>query len=104
RRRPDRRRGDPRVAGRRERPLPRGTGPGGGHRRGPGPSGRGRGGAGLMRGGGGGGGGWWGASALEEEDRIGTAEATQVVRRTARLLRPYRRALLAAVLVLVIYA
>ncbi|HEX5266911.1 MAG TPA: ABC transporter ATP-binding protein [Acidimicrobiales bacterium] len=57
-----------------------------------------------MRGGGGGGGGWWGASALEEEDRIGTAEATQVVRRTARLLRPYRRALLAAVLVLVIYA
>ena len=49
------------------------------------------------------GGGWWDA-ALDEEDRIGAAEASHVVRRTARLLRPYRRALLACVVVLVVYA
>ena len=56
-----------------------------------------------MRGGGGGGGGMWNA-ALDEEDRIGTAEARHVVRRTARMLGPYRRALLGCVVVLVVYA
>ena len=51
----------------------------------------------------GGGGGWWNTG-IDEEDRIGVAEASHVLRRTARLLRPYRRALVATVAVLILYA
>ena len=48
-------------------------------------------------------GGWWGDLALDEEDRIDAAEASRVVKRTFRLLRPYRRALIATTAVLVAF-
>lgn len=57
-----------------------------------------------MRGGGGGGGGGWWNAALDEEDQIDRAEAGRVIRRTMRMLRPYRRGLIAACLVLIGYA
>jgi ATP-binding cassette, subfamily B, bacterial len=51
----------------------------------------------------GGGGGWW-RSVLDEEDRIDRAEAGRVIRRTLRMLRPYRRGLAATAVALVGYA
>jgi ATP-binding cassette, subfamily B, bacterial len=47
--------------------------------------------------------GWWGDTAVEEEDRLDREEAKHVVRRTMRLLRPYRRGLFGCLLVLVLY-
>jgi ATP-binding cassette subfamily B protein len=47
--------------------------------------------------------GWWGDTAVEEEDRLDREEAKHVVRRTLRLLRPYRRGLLVCTVVLVLY-
>ncbi|HZU73250.1 MAG TPA: ABC transporter ATP-binding protein [Acidimicrobiales bacterium] len=49
------------------------------------------------------GGGWWGDVALDEDEKIGSAEASHVIRRTMRMLRPYRGALLATIGVLVLY-
>jgi ATP-binding cassette subfamily B protein len=48
-------------------------------------------------------GGWWGDMALDEEDRIDAAEAGRVMRRTFKMLRPYRKALIATIAVLVAY-
>jgi len=47
--------------------------------------------------------GWWGNTGLEESDRLERGAASHVVRRTLRLLRPHRRALVATVAVLVVY-
>jgi len=57
-----------------------------------------------MRGGGGGGGGGWWNAALDEDEKLDRGEAGRVVRRTYRLLEPYRRALMGTALVLVGYA
>ncbi len=47
--------------------------------------------------------GWWGDTAIDEEDRLDREEAKHVVKRTARMLRPHRRGLLACLVVLIIY-
>jgi ATP-binding cassette, subfamily B, bacterial len=47
--------------------------------------------------------GWWGDTAIEDEDRLDREEAKHVVKRTLRMLRPYRRGLLACFAVLVVY-
>jgi ATP-binding cassette subfamily B protein len=46
---------------------------------------------------------WYGNTGLNEEDRLDRAQTGHVIRRTFRLLRPYRRALLATAFVLLIY-
>ncbi len=47
--------------------------------------------------------GWWGESGLDEEDRLDREEAKHVIKRTVRMLRPYRRGLLATLVVLIFY-
>jgi ATP-binding cassette subfamily B protein len=47
--------------------------------------------------------GWWGAVGVEEEDKLDRAKAEHVIRRTAALMRPHRRAIVATVAVLVLY-
>jgi ATP-binding cassette, subfamily B, bacterial len=48
-------------------------------------------------------GGWW-HSVLDDEDRIDRAESGRVIRRTMRMLRPYRRGLVATGVALIGYA
>jgi ATP-binding cassette subfamily B protein len=47
--------------------------------------------------------GWWGESGLDEEDRLDREEAKHVIKRTVRMLRPYRSGLLATLVVLILY-
>jgi ATP-binding cassette subfamily B protein len=48
-------------------------------------------------------GGWWGAgAAVEDEEKLSAAEARRVGRRAFRMLRPYRREVLTAVVVMVL--
>ena len=50
---------------------------------------------------GGGGGGPWSGHAVSEDDKLDRREATQVLRRALRLLRPYRREVIVASMVMV---
>jgi ATP-binding cassette, subfamily B, bacterial len=47
--------------------------------------------------------GWWGVVGVEEEDKLDRAKAEHVLRRTAALMQPHRRAIVATVAVLVLY-
>ena len=48
--------------------------------------------------------GWWGHnSALEDDERLAAGEAGKVIRRTLRMMRPYRWGILGACLLLVVY-
>ena len=44
--------------------------------------------------------GWWMAHGVDEEDRVGRAEAGRILRRSLRMLRPYRRQVVLATAVL----
>ncbi len=54
-----------------------------------------------MRGMGGGGGPGWSQGGVEDDDRVDAAEAGRIVKRTWRMMRPYQRGLIAALVVLV---
>lgn len=56
-----------------------------------------------MRGGPGGGGGGWMRIGVDEEDRISAKDAGKVVRRSLRMLRPYRRQVVVACVVMVAF-
>lgn len=47
--------------------------------------------------------GWWGNMALEEDQRIDRREVGHVIRRTLRMLRPYRVAMIGAFVTVVLY-
>src|SRR5207302_6210099 len=84
RQRPYRGRGDPHRAPRHQRAVPRAAGPTGGGR-----------GAGPMMA--------WGSGAVRDEEKLSSTQARQVVRRSLRMLRPYRRQVTVALVVLVVY-